>query len=313
MRDIDVTIPNGSISLAGTFAPPSAPTRAAALLLSGSGPIDRDSNMRRLRVDVMRQVADHLAGAGIGSLRFDKRGVGLSEGDYRSTGFHDNVADARVALEVLRARPEVDPDRLFVIGHSEGALLATELAGGPTPIAGAVLLAGAARPGKEILRWQARQLAEGLPRPVKWLLKVLRQDVARTQAKRLARIEASTEDVIRIQGVRLNARWFREFMAYDPAESLAKAAVPILAVTGAKDIQVDPGDVARMAELVPTPFTGEVVDDVTHLFRSEEGAPSIRSYKKQVRRPVDPAVLGLLTDWISAHTGQETGADHERV
>ena len=161
MTTQDITFESGEHALAGTLTVPRSNTPVpAAVLVSGSGPIDRDSNMKRARLGVMQQVADHLAGHGIASLRYDKRGIGASEGHYKATGFHDNVDDARAALAALRTRPEVDPESVFVVGHSEGALIAIELAADTEqPLAGAVLLAGAAQPGKAILRWQAEQIA----------------------------------------------------------------------------------------------------------------------------------------------------------
>ena len=245
MTESEISIPTGTLTLQGTQTVGGPRPGPAALLISGSGPVDRDSNAKRLPINVMAQIATHLAAKGITSLRYDKRGAGRSGGDYLSAGFHDNVDDARAALDVLRARSEVDPDRVVVIGHSEGALIASVLAS-DEQLAGVALLAGAATNGKDVLRWQARQVAATLPRPVKWLMKLLRQDLVRAQMKRLARIESSTEDVIRIQFVKLNAKWFREFMAFEPAEALRRAAVPMLAITGTKDIQVNPDDVALM-------------------------------------------------------------------
>ncbi|MBT8240605.1 MAG: lysophospholipase, partial [Acidimicrobiia bacterium] len=174
-------------------------------------------------------------------------------------------------------------------------------------LAGAVLLAGPARNGKEILRWQARQIGPTLPKPVKFLMKLLRQDIEKTQMKRLGKIEASTTDTMRIQFVKVNAKWFREFLAHEPLTALQKAATPILAITGSKDIQVDPADVALMEEAVPTEFTGHVVEDLTHLLREETGPASIRTYKKQAKRPIDNRVAELVTSWISTHS--PTNAD----
>ena len=309
MAETDISIPSGPIQLRGTLAADGHAPGPAALLISGSGPIDRDSNTKRLRLDVMRQLAEHLTASGIASLRYDKRGVGASQGDYLSTGFHDNISDARAALHLLRSRPEVDAKQVMVVGHSEGALIASDLAA-DDDLAGVVLLAGAARNGKEVLRWQARQVAPLLPKPAQGLMKVLRQDFVRTQSKRLDRIEQSSDDVIRIQFVKLNAKWFREFMTFDPAEALRQAAVPVLAITGSKDIQVDPADVDIMEEVVSTPFTGHVVDDLTHLLRREPGQPSLGNYKKQARRSIDPRVGRLITDWATAILGSDRAKQH---
>ncbi len=307
MTESDIVIPSGSLTLRGTLSLSGQTPGPAALLISGSGPIDRDSNAKRLSINVMGQIAAVLAANGITSLRYDKRGVGESDGDYRSSGFEDNVDDAQAAVEALRARPEVDPDRVIVIGHSEGALIASVLAADER-LAGVVLLAGAATKGKDVLKWQARQIAPTLSTPVKWLMKLLRQDLVKTQTKRLDRIESSTEDVIRIQFVKLNAKWFREFMSFEPTQALSRAAVPLLAITGTKDIQVDPADVARMGQAVSTSFTGHLVEDVTHLLRTEPGKASVRTYKKQARQPLDQRVTELVTDWATTHTRIKNGA-----
>ncbi|MFT7598944.1 MAG: pimeloyl-ACP methyl ester carboxylesterase [Acidimicrobiales bacterium] len=306
MTETNISISSGSLTLQGTLDVCGPTPGAAALLISGSGPVDRNSNAKRLSINVMGQIASHLASNNISSLRYDKRGAGQSDGDYRSTGFHDNVEDAMAALEALRARPEVDRDRVVVIGHSEGALIASVLAA-DKQLAGVALLAGAATNGKDVLRWQARQIAPTLPKPVKLLMKVLRQDLVRTQMKRLGRIESSTEDVIRIQLVRLNAKWFREFMSFEPANALQHAAVPVLAMTGTKDVQVNPADVALMEQSVPTPFVGHLIEDMTHLLRTEPGTASVRTYKKQARQPLNQQLTDLLTTWVATHTQTKNG------
>jgi len=303
-----VSFDSAGHELAGTLVIPER-ARSGALLISGSGPIDRDSNAKRMKIDVMAQVADRLAAGGIASFRYDKRGVGDSEGDYRSSGFHDNVADARSALTVLRGRL----DDVFVVGHSEGALIGIELAAHDPTISGIVLLAGSAQNGEDILLWQMTKVADSIPKPVKWLIWLLRQDLARTQRKRLERIKVSTGDVMRIQLIRINARWFREFMAYEPAIALARVTLPVMAITGSKDIQVDPGDLERMAVLVNGSFTPHLAADVTHLLRTDDGPASVRTYKKQVKRPVDADVLDLVAGWIGDVAAVENGCAHESV
>jgi pimeloyl-ACP methyl ester carboxylesterase len=263
--------------------------------------------MKKQQLNIMRDFAEHLAAAGIASYRYDKRGVGASEGDYRSTGLHDNIADATAAVEMLRSRPEFDADQVFVIGHSEGAFIGSDLAGS-SDIAGAVLLSGAAHTGEEVLRWQAAQVAETIPRPAKFLLKLLRKDVLSMQDKRLTQLRESQQDVARIQLVRINAKWFREFLAFDPSRALQQVRVPILAITGAKDIQVDPADVTLMGALVPTDFTGQVLDDVTHLLRRDDAPAGLKTYKKQMKRPVDRRLLEIVSGWVKAIVASKEGA-----
>ena len=296
--------------MAGTLVTTDAPTPSpVVVLVSGSGPIDRDSNMKRLPIGVMAQVADYLADNGIASFRYDKRGVGASTGDYASTGFYDNVADAAAAIEMLRANDDVDAECIFVVGHSEGALIAAELAATDPRLAGVVLLAGTATPGEEVLHWQAKHVSASLPGPVKLLLRILRQDVARSQRKRLAQIKATTGDTTRVQLVKINAKWLREFMAHDPAPSLESIDVPVLALTGSKDIQVNPADVQRTCQLVGEGCTGHVLDDLTHLLRSEAGPPTLRTYKKQAKRPVNAGMLAAVTEWLREQTTRTANGD----
>lgn len=294
---IGLRFPSGSLSLEGTLTIPHNSPGPAALLISGSGPIDRNSNSAHLAINIMGELATHLAASGIASLRYDKRGVGNSDGYYLAAGFHDNIADAQAALDALRSRPEVDPRQVFVIGHSEGAIIASELAadGG---LAGVVLLAGTAQNGRDLLTWQTAQIASTLPKPVQYFTKLVGRDLQRIQSKRLARIERSHQDAVRIRSAKLNAKWLREFMAYEPSNALRRAQAPILAITGSKDLQVNPADINLIEQLVPSPFVGHTVDDLTHLLRKETAPASLRTYKNQALRPIDQSVAKLITDWV---------------
>jgi uncharacterized protein len=302
-------LPMPAGDLAGTLTlPDGAGPFPAVLIASGSGPLDRDSNHKRARFDVARQLAHALAAGDLASLRYDKRGVGETPGDWRTVGFTDNVDDLGTALAALRGRSEIDPDRVLVAGHSEGALLASSLAARGAPVAGAVLLSVSATPGEELLRWQARHIGPSLPRPVRALLRLLRVDLEKKVAANHARIKATTTDVTRIGGARLNARWTREFMAYDPRADLRRLAVPVLALTGAKDLQVPPVDLDTVAALVPAEVTTRVVADLTHTLRRQPGPASLSAYKKELREPVDPQVLATVVDWCRRVTRLEADA-----
>ena len=224
----EVVFSSGALCLAGTLALPRSRSGPlpAALLLVGSGPVDRNENFGLLRVDATHQIAGALAAAGIASLRYDKRGVGRSQGgDWRAAGFFDAVDDAAAALALLAGLPEVDGSRLGVIGHSEGAFTATALVGRGAPLAAAVLLAGAAVPGSEVGRLQAERVIPTLPFPIPALVRLLRVDLDRRVAKSHARLLATTGDVARVGMRRTNARWQREFLGTTQL-STSLAAVP---------------------------------------------------------------------------------------
>jgi pimeloyl-ACP methyl ester carboxylesterase len=296
-REVPVTVP-GDPPLAGALTLPDTPGPVPAVLLApGSGPLDRDSDHRRMRFGVTRELAAALAEGGLASLRYDKRGVGGSPGDWRRAGLSDNADDLVRARDALAARPEVDAGRIVLAGHSEGALLAAMAAARGVPVAGVVLLAGSATPGDELLRWQARQIGPTLPAPVRGLLRLLRTDLESKVAANHERIRATTTDVARIGGARVNARWHREFLAHDPRTDLARLTVPVLAVTGTKDLQVRPEDLAGIAATVPGPVETLLVPDLTHTLRRQPGPASLRAYRGELRRPVDAEVLAAVTTW----------------
>lgn len=292
----DEVRPDG-VCLRGTIAAPDdAGAHPAALLLNGSGPLDRDSNMPGQRLDILNVLAAGLAASGIASLRFDKRGVGSSDGDYLTASFTDETDDAVCALAALRADP-VCNGRVAVIGHSVGATIAMRLVRAAVPPDAFVFLAGAALPGEQVMAWQSRRIAETAPIPRRWL----RARDERKQAALRAALSASAEPSIEIDGQQLPASWFREYMAYDPVADLSAIAVPVLAITGRSDLQVDPADVAAIGRHVAGPFTGETPDHLTHLLRIDRHPPSLRRYTEQIGRPVDDAVIARVAGWTSAH------------
>lgn len=304
MQSSDVRIESAGCALAATYAEVADPV-AAVLLIPGSGRTDRNSDVRlplgqRLRGDITRALAQALGSVGVSSLRFDKRGVGASGGDYLSTGMDQRLADVRAARDWLAAKTSGLP--LLAIGHSEGTYYAAQLAA-DGQAAGIVLLSGAARTGADVLTYQVAELADRIPASAKLILRLMRTDVVRAQRKNLAKILASTADVIRVQGMRVNARWTRDFVAYDPAPVLGRVSVPVLAITGGHDVQVPPSDVEAMGRLVHGPFEGHVVAELSHMLRPDPGSLGPRGYRRQARQPVSPEVVRLVTDWVTQHLG----------
>jgi len=300
VNEQDVTFDSGGCALAGTYTEAEQPV-AAALLIQGSGRTDRNSNARLplglvLRLDVTRALAEALAGARISSFRYDKRGVGASGGDYLTTGMQQLLDDARAALGWLAAKTAGLP--LLAAGHSEGTYYAAQLAE-DDGLAGVVLLSGPVQTGGEVLAWQTQQLAARLPRSSQLALRLMRTDLVRAQRKNQDRIMASAGEVVRIQGVRVNARWVRDFVRYDPAPALRQLTLPVLAITGGHDLQVPPADVAAIGQLVGGPFEGHVVGDLSHILRSDPDSVGPRGYRRAARTPVSTEVLSLVTTWAT--------------
>jgi uncharacterized protein len=283
--------------LHGTLTMPgSSDAVPAALLLSGSGPLDRDSNMPGQVLNVGSALASALATHGVASLRFDKRGVGRSSGDYLTTGFERETRDAGAALAALRRGSGIDVGRMTVIGHSVGATIAMRLASRNQWLAGVVLLSATIQSGAEVMRWQSERIAASL----RWPSRLFRGRFLRRQEHVRQLLVASTEETVRIGRTELPARWFREHMAYDPTTDLRAIRCPVLAITGRKDVQVDPDDVARIGEQVGAGFSGETPETVTHLLRRHPGPPGLAAYRAQLKQPVDPELLERVAAWTSS-------------
>lgn len=307
-EEVSFTVPGGG-ALTGSLRMPSERGDRpvpGALLIAGSGPVDRDGNAKRAPIGIQVALADALARTGIASLRFDRRGI--SDGtDWRQATLADNTRDAAAALDCLARDPRIDASRLVVIGHSEGALHALRLAtgqGGTHPAA-VVLLSGTARQGDDVLLWQAEQIGPSLPAPIRGLLRVLRTDITGKTRATHEKIRRTTTPVARIGGAKLNTGWFREFLDYDPRADLVSLTVPTLAITGGKDLQAPPEDLDVMAELVPGPIDIRRPATLTHLLRHDPAAvASMRDYKRQLREPVDPDTLQDVTRWVAATLAQ---------
>ena len=176
----EVTVPTTlGHTLGGTFSKPVNATGTLAVVVSitGSGPQDRDEYIGIVPKGYrpFRQIADTLGKLGIAMLRMDDRGFGASGGNFAAATTRDFANDIRAGIAYIRARPDVDPKRIFLAGHSEGGMIAPMVAVDEPTLAGIVVMAGPARNGREILQFQMRYGIE--------------HDTAMTGAKREAALE----------------------------------------------------------------------------------------------------------------------------
>jgi pimeloyl-ACP methyl ester carboxylesterase len=299
----------GTDTLAGTLRVPDGEGPfPAALLVPGSGPVDRDSNHPRMPLSVTRQLAETMAAAGVMTLRYDKRGIGESSaaGDWRRFGVQDRIDEAGEALRVLRSQADTAPSSVFVVGHSEGAIAAGALGAENPSLAGVVLLSASATVGSDLLVWQSEQIADSLPKPVRLVFRLLRTDLTARVKKNHAKLRTTTADIIRMDGMKTNAKWFREFLDLDPRDDLARITCPVLAVTGTKDLQVDCRDLEQIAAVVPGPVETWAAPDLTHILRRQPGPASLRAYKQELKEPVASELLDRVSGWVVQHSDVPT-------
>ncbi|MBP1154520.1 MULTISPECIES: alpha/beta hydrolase [unclassified Paenibacillus] len=307
IKNETVTV-RGKYDLEGTLTTPAqeAGKRPAILIIPGTGISDRDGNMKQLRMNIYKELAESISRLGFITLRYDKRGTHASGGSYVEAGFWDLVDDAEACVKYLESRADVDSERVLVLGHSEGAIIAPAL-NARHPLGGMILLAGMAEPGKEGFPKQSQRAIQELEsmKGLKGsLLRLFRipQMAQKQTVKTFAKILGSTGDTIRIQGKKINAKWFREHDAYNVLDDLEKVFCPVLAITGSKDLQVEPEHARVIAETVQGPSEWHIIPDMTHILKKTNDELTmltlLKSYKKMTGEPFDHEMMGLIARWL---------------
>jgi uncharacterized protein len=294
--------------LKGTLAIPEGQggSYPAILIIPGTGKTNRDGNDKGISINIYKDLADFFTSLGFVTLRYDKRGTHESEGDYFATGVHDLIDDAVACVQFLQTNKHVDPDRIILVGHSEGALLAPAIHG-KVKVSGLVLLAGAAEASKTLLPKQFDMViseieaTKGFKGWLYRLLKVTRKAKKQNDAV-FQKILNSSEAVMRIKGAKINAKWMREQMNYNVCEYLEKVEIPTLAITGDKDIQVPPDHAEKIAEMVQGDAAWHIVSDMNHILRKYPHNHTMlglmKEYKKLFNDPIDSTLYRLLEDWL---------------
>jgi len=308
-REEALTFAGAAGRLAGTLTVPAGPPRGAVLIIAGSGAVDRNGDVGKLRPGTYRELAQDVGRQGFMALRYDKRGVGGSPGDRYSIGLWDRVDDAQAAVRFLRERLADPRAPIVLMGHSEGCIIAVA-ANARSPVEGLVLLAGPCESLSATSARQQQQAIEDLRRMRGFgglLVRLLRvpDSQARKAPRTMARILAAERPWVRISGVKMNARWIQEHFRYDVRSDLPQVRCPVLAITGAKDIQVLPEDTRRIAEAVLGPAQAMIIPDMTHMLRRTQETCDMISlmklYRRLCREPVDQELLDAVRSWLDEH------------
>jgi len=304
-NDADVSIGVGSygFKLAGTLSTPAnvaAATRLpAVVLIAGSGPVDRDETV--YGIPIFAQLANALADAGFAVVRYDKRGVGQSGGRGEFATLNDYAEDAAAVVKFLEKRKDIDPKRIALVGHSEGAwvaLLAARRAGSVSAVG---LIAGVGTTGAQ-LNLEQQQYAF--------------RAANTAEAERAAKVELQKkvqaavltgkgwDDVPADIRKQAESPWFASFLAFDPAPVIAKLDQPLFVIQGALDTQVPPhhaeklGALANARKKAPTTEVA-VLPGINHLLVPAKTG-DVSEYVALSDRTISPEVAAKIAAWLKA-------------
>jgi alpha-beta hydrolase superfamily lysophospholipase len=300
--DSDVTVPAAGFGLAGTVTTPTAQGRLrhpGVVLVAGSGPVERDAVVSG--IPLFAQLAGQLAERDFVVLRYDKRGTGQSGGRTERATLQDYADDAAAAVKWMAKRKDVDSDRIFVVGHSEGAAIAMLAAVREKKVKGLVTMAGMGIPGRDLILEQQQQVLEASKL---------------SEADRAARVELQKrilEATVTEKGwetlpadVRraVDTPWYRSLLTFDPAQTMARVKQPVLILQGELDSEVKPYHADRLADLGRArkkSGSTEVkrLPHLNHLFVVAKTGASAE-YPVLQEKTISPDVASAIAAWVAS-------------
>lgn len=317
----------GSITLAGTLTRPKNKKKpTVAILISGSGPQNRNEEIKQYNHRPFLVLSDFLTNNGIAVLRYDDRGIAESKGDFKSATTLDFASDVEAAITYLKTRTDIDTSKIGLIGHSEGGLIAPIVASRNKDIAFTILLAGTGVNGAVVLETQATKAGQLAGTPEAFLnengkLAHILYDIIRTNrdediiktkiTKELTDYKtnnpmsviasAITPVMIEQQLGILKSIWLCEFIRLNPKDYLEKTTCPVLALNGSLDFQVIPeinleGIKNALEKAGNKDITIKELEGLNHLFQTAKTG-SMQEYNK-IEETFSPIALQIIKNWI---------------
>ena len=326
-EEISFNNKKADVTISGTLTLPNKPgSFPVAILISGSGPQDRDETFYEHKPFLV--LADYLTRQGIAVLRYDDRGAGKSTGDHSGATTKDLASDVMSAIEYLKTRKDIDINKIGLIGHSEGAIIAPMVANLNKKISFIVMLAGTGIPGSQVSLHLAI-INRGFPvqdenayeNAIKKAITIASANKDLAEIKKELRIhynesiipmlkpiinsDAKIEEIItNLVEIRTSA-WNRYFYTYNPADELEKVTCPVLALNGSKDTQVQSkinqeGISNALFKGHNSNYLVQELPNLNHLFQECETG-NMNEYSK-IEQTIAPFVLKQISEWVLAHT-----------
>lgn len=324
----EITFQNNkeNIALAGTLTlPKKEGNYPVVILISGSGPQNRDEELLGHKPFLV--ISDYFTKNGIAVLRYDDRGVAQSKGDFKTATSLDFASDVESAIAYLKTRKEINKNKIGLIGHSEGGIIAPMVASKSKDVNCIVLLAGTGIPGDQLLLLQQELIskASGVSeteiqknkkintKAFEIVLKskdtpTLKTDLTKYIKETLKdnpndnKPKSMTDDeFISLQVDQMTSPWMHYFIKYNPATTLEKVKCPVLAVNGEKDLQVPPKEnLIAIKNAIEKggnkKITIKEFPNLNHLFQEcKTGSPNEYA---EIEQTFSPTALDEITKWI---------------
>lgn len=303
----DVTFLSGKILISGTLTiPKNNILSPCVIMVHGSGPQDRDGNISGFYVQIFKFIADYLAKNGIASLRYDKRGCGKSNGKYKTAGLSEMVEDASSGVMYLSEQTSIDTKQIYVLGHSEGAVLAPEICSKNPIVNGAIMLCTSLRSfeedgskNAEIINKDLDKLSGLKGKLARWLFYT--KDPMGDMISFRKKIENTESKSIWVSFQRVSTKFYRDTFEYEIKKYLSQLDIPILAIGGGKDFQCLPEDTLLIKKNTHGAVETHIFDDMNHMLRNQKGEPSMLNYKTSGKEPMLDQVYIKISNWINSN------------
>ena len=300
--DVEVRIPAAGFGIAGTLTTPAAQGRLrnpAVVLLAGSASAERDATVAG--IPLFAQLAGQLAGRDFVVIRYDKRGAGQSGGRVERVTLADYADDAIEVVRWLAKRKDVDPRRIYLAGHSEGAAIAMLAAAREKKIQGVVLMAGSGVPGRELILEQQQQL---LSRTALSEAERAEKVALQTRIIEAAVTQKGWESLPAEVRAAADTPSYRSLLTFDPAAVMKQVRQPLLILHGALDTQVRPYHSERLAEMARARKKAASVEvkqlpGLNHLFVAAKTG-DVSEYASLESPVVSPEVAAAIASWVGS-------------
>ncbi len=216
----------------------------------------------------------------------------------------DLVEDAIKCLGTLEQLVNCKKNEIFILGHSEGTIIAAQMSVRQPSIAGIILLCPFVQDMETILYNQAKHIQQainnlkGIKGVIYRLISKLMGNQVASQKKLIKKLKSSSAPTIRYWFRKIPANWLRELLKIDPHGIFKQVTRPTLLIGGEKDIQCDPDDVGHIAKLTEGTVEAHIIKDLTHILRVDKQQSSIFRYTALIKKPVAPVIPNLAIHWL---------------